>query len=312
MSERGTSNDGLNIHKKEASGVIPIISRISNIYARVSRIYPDKPWLKVVARIKELQRRYPSRAGQAEVDSWLAFALMRCELHEYEVSPSYEWKSFAQVMLHVERVVELLEALRDGGEGPAGLEGRFRGAFKNSADSRALRFEVYMAQLLAVRGCKVIWPPENKGEETFDLLVQPPAGLPEFELECKSLAVDKGLLASMADGQRLMGACLHIENAHQYFDAQPGMASILSINLYGKIPGEEAKLEILAAQILSALKDGNWNANPEIFTVQHDLRPITIDPHDPDSCFLATETLLSHALLVTTGNLNVNSQSLYP
>ncbi|MEN1833875.1 hypothetical protein AAIM60_13375 [Pseudomonas lijiangensis] len=279
--------------------MIPIISRISNIYARVSRIYPDKPWLKVVARIKELQRRYPSRAEQAEVDSWLAFALMRCELHEYEVSPGYEWKNFAQAMLHVERIVDLLEAIRDGGEGPTGLEARFRGAFKNSADSRALRFEVYMAQLLATLGCKVIWPPEHKGEETFDLLVQPPAGLPEFELECKSLAVDKGLLASMSDGQRLMGACLHIANAHQYFDAQPGMASILSVNLYGKIPGEEVKLESLAEQILDALKDGHWNANPGVFTVQHDLRPLTIDPHDPDGCFLASETLEGGTLALT-------------
>lgn len=277
----------------------PIISRISNIYARVSKIYPDKPWLKVVARIKELQRRYPSRAGQAEVDSWLAFALMRCELNEYEVSPGYEWKNFAQAMLHVERIVDLLEAIRDGREGPAGLEGRFRGAFRNSADSRALRFEVYMAQVLAARGCKVIWPPEHKGEETFDLLVQPPAGLPEFELECKSLAVDKGLLAGMSDGQRLMGACLHLADAHQYFNAQPGMASILSVNLYGKIPVDEVKLESLAQQILDALKSGQWDANPDVFTLQHDIRPLTIDPHDPDGCFLAAETIEGGMLALT-------------
>lgn len=288
---------------REMLGVTPIISRISNIYARISRIYPDKPWLQVVDRIKELQQRYPSRAGQAEVDSWLAFALMRCERHEYEVSASFEWRNFAQAMLHIERVADLLEAVRDGGEGPAGLEGRFRGALRNSADARALRFEVYMAQILASRGCKVTWPAEHKGEETFDLLVQPPAGLPEFELECKSLAVDKGLLAGMADGQRLMGACLHLASVDKYFDAQPGMASILSVNLYGSIPVDEAKLEGLAQQILDALKDGQWNATNEVFTLQHDLRPLTADPHDPDSCFLASETIGGGTLaLVVNGS----------
>jgi hypothetical protein len=207
-------------------------------------------------------------------------------------------------MLHVERVARHCESVRNGLEGPRELERRFRGSMKNPEDGRAIRFELYMAELLTTRGCKITWPKENEGEETFDLLVQPPNGLPEFELECKSFGGDKGVSIELSDGQRLLEACLHLTRVHDLIPSHPRQASILTVNVSGEIPRDEKSLERLAREVISAVKEEEQQATtPSIFTIRQDVCPLIGDPNDSDSCYAAADQLPGAMLgFVATGS----------
>lgn len=52
-------------------------SLLPGIYNRISTIFPDKPWLEIVDKIQQTRRAFPMRAGQVEVDNWLAFGEKR-------------------------------------------------------------------------------------------------------------------------------------------------------------------------------------------------------------------------------------------
>lgn len=281
----------------------PIASRLKEIYCRISGIYPDKPWLDTVDKIRGQEKAYPMRAGQAEVDNWIAFALTRFERELYNINSGYEWKALAETMLHVERVARHCESVRNGLEGPRELEKRFRGSMRNPDDGRAIRFELYMADVLASRGCKIAWPKENAGKETFDLLVQPPNGLPEFELECKSFGGSKGASIELSDGQRLLEACLNLTKIHELIPSHPGLASILTIDVYDTIPKDEKSLQHMARNVVSTIKGEQPTITPHTFKIRQDVRPLIGDPGDPDSCHAAADQLPGAMLgFVATGS----------
>jgi len=70
------------------------------------------------------------------------------------------------------------------------LRRRIHGALKNPADMRGLQLELAAATHFVRRGKRVSWP-ETTGIGTFDLLVEGD-DQPPLEVECKSVADDKG------------------------------------------------------------------------------------------------------------------------
>ncbi|WJV24004.1 MULTISPECIES: hypothetical protein [Pseudomonas] len=281
----------------------PISSRLKDIYRAITNIYPDKPWLDAVDKIQEMRSAFPMRVGQAEVDNWIIFSLTKFERGLYKVDSTYEWKALAEAMLHVERVARHCESVQNGLKGPRELEQRFRGSMKNPDDGRAIRFELYMAELLALRGCKIEWPQESAGEETFDLLVQPTNGLPEFELECKSFGGAKGASVEISDGQRLLEACMNLTKIHELIPSHPKLASILTVDVSGAIPKDEKSLKLMAGEIISCIKGGNPTKVPPAFRIRKDVRPLIGNPDDPDSCHAAANQLPGSMLgFVATGS----------
>lgn len=270
--------------------LIPIASRLPGIYSRISTIFPDQPWIEIVEKIEQTRRAFPMRVGQAEVDNWLAFGLTRWERQRNQVSTSCEWKTLVEAMMLADRVSDLCKAVREGRDGPRDLEQRFLGAIRNPADARAIHFELYMAKLLEARNCKIAWPVESSGKETFDLLVQPPKDLPEFELECKSFSGDKGVLVGLSDGQRLLEACLRTADVNQCFPSHPGIASVMTVNVTDEIPTDERKLASLATDIITTLK-GEKRDKSAIFEIVHTYCPIIGNPDDTDACFNAAARL---------------------
>ena len=89
-----------------------------------------------------------------------------------------------------------------------------------------------MTEAMIQRNYKVIWPEETKGLETFDLLIRPQNGLPEFELECKSFAVDKGGSVKLADAHKLIGGIIeHLPSVIDLIPADNRKTNILTIGM---------------------------------------------------------------------------------
>ncbi|MGI3428616.1 hypothetical protein [Providencia stuartii] len=273
--------------------LIPMIEQIPFFYKRITKIYPDKPWVEMVEKIEQTRNKFPHRVGQAELDNWFSFALTRWEYNQIELFEGSNWINLVGAMNLANRVSTLCESVQIGGKGPQELVERFRGAIQNPSDLRAIRFELYIAELLKTRGCIINWPLENKGDETFDLLVQPPNDLPEFELECKSFAGDKGASVTLADGQRLLEACIKLEKVEELFKlfpVQTGTASILSVKLHKELPRDEDKLTILAKSVLSVIK-GEDEIEHVSFEIEHSYVEIRGNIDDQDACFNASLNL---------------------
>ncbi len=271
--------------------LIPTALQLPGMYERISRIFPDKPWLKVVRKYEEAQRAFSLRTGQLEVENWFAFALTRWDRQEHIVDSGVDWATIVEAILLANRIAAWCEALRGGLPGPRGLERRFQGALKNPADLRALHFELHVAEILLTKQCKIHWQEGASDDGTFDLLVTPPKGLPTFELECKSFAGDKGARATLYDGQRLLEVCMKSADMFSYIPARPGEANILSINVSGPIPTNERNLASLAGQIVGILESQPNAALEGVEIVRSSIPVPPQDSADQDTCFNAASSL---------------------
>jgi hypothetical protein len=280
-----------------------IENNIPSIYDRLQTIFPTRPWFKAVEDIESLRAQFFARGGQEELDNPIAFGLTLWGRHKYLVGSPYAWDLVIEAMFFAERVVKIFESIRNGQDGPTGIERRFIGALKNSADMRALRFELYMAEAMIQRNCKVIWPEETKGLETFDLLIRPQNGLPEFELECKSFAVDKGVSVKLADAHKLIGGIIeHSPSVIELIPADNSKISILTIGMKNIIPTKLKELKDLVENIFAAIQSRKFESQNE-FTISHDFLPIKGDIEDPDICFNAANSLPgAMAAFVVHGN----------
>ncbi|MDM4209667.1 hypothetical protein [Klebsiella spallanzanii] len=270
--------------------LIPMIDLIPCFYERITNLYPDKPWIEMVEKIEQTRHAFPHRVGQAMIDNWFSFALTRWDRKQIQLFEGNDWADLVGAMSLAKRVSALCESIQNGGEGPRELHNRFRGAIQNPSDLRAIHFELFVVERLKLSGCRIHWPVENKGEETFDLLVKPSNDLPEFELECKSFAGDKGASATLEDGQRLLEACiktLGVDGLFKLFPAQPGVASIMSIKLEKEIPRDERKLTAFANSVLSVIKCEYGDENYS-FKIEHSYCEISGNTDDPDACFNAS------------------------
>jgi hypothetical protein len=262
-----------------------------DIYNRLVTLFPLKPWLKVVQDIRILSNQFAGRGGQEELDNSVAFGLTFWDRHNYAISAGYEWNTMYQAMLFVRRVVELCEAVDRGEPGPRELKNRFEGAFKLASGMRALQYELYMADVLISRGCSIEWPEENKGEETFDLLVYPPEELPPFELECKSFAGDKGFTVRLADAHRLIGALLEKISLERLLTAKEGFASILTITLTEPVPKDDKSFKAFVVHLVAEIETKGNNLDSVGFSVVEEFCPLVGDTADEDVCYNAAQTL---------------------
>lgn len=268
----------------------PYINRIPIIYDRLSKIYPDKPWLQAFDRIQQKHKAFPFQVGREQFDNCLVTCLTSWERQPYKILDGFEWEQLVSVMMLADNVGELCQSVREGKGGPIGLESRFRGAIKNPADARAIQFELSLATYFNRIGCQITWPDESKGDETFDLLIKPQKGFPEFELECKSFSGEKGSPVTMQDGFALAEACIKANIFEVPSRPPTGYAAILTVLINQKLNTDNMAIELLAAEIVANFNEVSKSS--DVFEIRYDCVEVLGDPENPDSCLEAAEGLL--------------------
>lgn len=166
---------------------------IPNIYRRFAEIVGDSHWTKCVSQCKEAIRGNDFLREYMEQEYEIAYQLSRLgdligrygalPIDQYEQRSLYPASSFATQILSLMDASTKVEAEK--------LRRRVHGALKNPADMRGLRLELSAATHFVRRGKQISWP-ETTGEGTFDILVSAPPTYPPLEVECKSIADDKG------------------------------------------------------------------------------------------------------------------------
>jgi hypothetical protein len=163
---------------------------IADIYARFARIVGVAHWKKRVAKCKEAIKGNEFLREYLLEENAIAFQLAHlddivtrhCGITAEALRPVYPAAAFAAQVLSLMDASPQQETDR--------LCARVRGAFKNPPDMRGLRLELVAATHFLRRGKRISWP-EMKGAGTFDLLVEG-GDAPPLEVECKSIADDKG------------------------------------------------------------------------------------------------------------------------
>lgn len=165
---------------------------IADTYRRFASTIGDAHWKKCVNQCKQAIKGNEFLREHFEYEHAIAYQLNRLgemierygtvPLEHKDLNNLYPASSFAAQVL----------SLMDAGskENAEKLRRRVHGAFKKPADIRGLRLELAAATHFARRGKRVSWP-ETTGIGTFDLLVEED-NHPPLEVECKSIANDKG------------------------------------------------------------------------------------------------------------------------
>lgn len=267
-----------------------IFFEFGGIYQRLVRVFPNKPWLRAVADTEALVQQFPGRGIQEQLEQEVAFGLAFWERNGYLTPEGYQWRVLYHAMYFSRRLVDLIEAGEANG-GRVGLRERFMGALKLPSDMRALQFELYIANQLEMRGCRIEWPDECAGEETFDLLVHPPEGGPTFELECKSFAGDKGGVVHLKEAHRLLGALASSTKLGPLLPCRDGYASILTIRIAERLPSRDGQFKTLVNNLVEIIERGGGESKCKGVSVAVEFAPLVGDLDDMDVCFNAASRL---------------------
>lgn len=241
-----------------------------DVYNRLLLVFPDKPWKAIVRGIEQNRAQEPFRAVVNERDQVIPCGLTAWEKYGFCPPTPEVGKTINEAMLTAVQVVHLCEQMATSGSGPKGLPNRFRGALKTPADMRALKFELHMALVLYRGGCRIEWPEEKPLSKICDLLVTPP-NLPTFELECKSFAASKGIVAPddrvswlyQLAAARLMGVLPGVA----------GMISVLTISVASPLPAKKTELERFVDCLLIEVT-ARSSGRIGLFDLKYDIIPL--------------------------------------
>lgn len=220
------------------------------VYDNLVDLFPDKPWLKATSQLQMQLRANPLTVESIESAFMIAYGLSHFERGGMSLSGSGGWPSVQLAMGFAAQICDLVSKAQDE-MGRKAYLGRVSGAFANSIDMRALRFEHLTAMTLHKRGAQIEWPDENYGDETFDILASS-EGLSAFEVECKSCAADKGRSITESEASEFlyrMGRGL--TDAHG-----PKELMALKIRVPKRLPTSHKALDALVAEVMSAIRDG--------------------------------------------------------
>lgn len=222
-------------------------------YDRLVKLFPERPWLKRVDLLRHQITGNPLQADVIRRDNCISYGLASWEQYRFDVPNDVEWEDVLTAMAFVAQVLELCDIANTDSNCMRAFSGRVHGAFREPAEMRAMQFELHVAVALHRRGCKITWTDESSGTETYDMLVQP-VGMPEFELECKSFAIDKGQVNPHSAVTSLLDKLL--PRIEQGLPVKPKMLTVLDVELFDKIPVNHTVLDSTAQRIAEAIWSG--------------------------------------------------------
>lgn len=244
------------------------------LYDQPVEIFPEKPWLKVSGDYRQLERQFPLRGTQRELENSITLGLTYWEKFKYQPPTQLEWNAVKDALEMTATVLALNKKISNGEHGPRDIIARFRSGFTKPDNMRALQFELSMAHQLSKSGCAIFWPDESKGNETYDMFVTPPNSFKPFELECKSFSSDKGSTVTLETAASIAGACMH--GGLNQFTASPNKTTVISITIKRTPPKKKEEFE----QMIKELGE-NFKLRTES---DNDVLVLAYDVMDTDGC----------------------------
>lgn len=222
-------------------------------YDRLVKLFPDRPWLRRVELLRHQVKDNPLLGSHLRRENSIAYGLAGWEEFKLALPNEEAWAETLSAIAFAAQVVELCEGAQAGGKGERNLPRRVHGALRNPSDMRALLFELHLAVALHRRGCKITWTDESRGKETFDMLVEA-QGMPAFELECKSFAMDKGEAIPHGAALALLDKVLPL--IHSWWPLLSQSLIAVTIDMQSEIPTDAALLKQRAQEVADVIGMG--------------------------------------------------------
>lgn len=222
-----------------------------SVYARFTDLFQGhKPWLKTVAKQMLQIKANPYSQPQIKREYRVAYGLAAFDSGGLEAVDPAEWANVQHAMSFAAQVCEILDQVPDEVAKQSYI-GRIRGAFKNPAEMRAIRFEHLTALALHRQGGQIEWPEITNGQERFDILVTDGEGN-TVEVECKSCSPDKGRAITEHEASQFFHKLLEkLETIIKH-----GEVMMIKIRVPKRLPTSDTDLSIFAGEILHAIENG--------------------------------------------------------
>ncbi|WP_277590568.1 hypothetical protein [Pseudomonas chlororaphis] len=221
------------------------------IYEKFSALIGENVWKRRALEIKSAIKgnRYSEFYLTSENEVALAFNRLREVISKYGALPiSMLEPGDYPILAFADSVLLMVESCDK--EMGRRLVQRVRGSFKNPADLRALRLELFIAAHCAHKGYEVVWP-EMTDIGTFDILV-PGVGSNGLEIECKSISEDKGRKVhgwDAIDFLNCLGKKLNIESSVPV----NGIGLAVTVTVPDRLPSTSRLKVELAQEVLKAV-----------------------------------------------------------
>lgn len=254
---------------------------LDHLFRRFQKIIGESNWRQRVKKIDQEILGNKFLRHHLLKENEIAYAIDRCSELErqygglpvgrMDMTPLYPALAFASHCLSMLEQMNAVDRTR--------ATGRIRGAFRNPEDMRALQLEFTVGLHFAKRGHRLIWPEQEPGGDTYDLLVEDlgPVGL---EVECKAASEQKGMRISTRqalDFWHLMRRDL--------FAATRGLRGGLSIviTLPDKLPTMHAERKELSELVARAILSGRTHTFPQAAISIHDFDARLLQGVDSDT-----------------------------
>lgn len=230
------------------------------VYQKLLAIFPEKPWNQAIASVNKLS---PAPVFKT-AEHYISYGLFLWgEATYFRNKDTYEVLAMHEALYCCHRALKFCEQ-QDKTEQEKFIA-RFKGAFKNVEDMRALMFEVFMFDFLSSRGSSVISKDNDNTNDTYDYLLK--KGDNQLQLECKSLAYDKGLTMTPAKAQEL--ALGLIGSKLQVTDEPHGTISILSVNIQSQKFLDNNSIAEMVKEISLSIQVGEYSKDEYEITLDN-------------------------------------------
>lgn len=232
------------------------------IHEHLVKTLPDKPWKKAYSNLIS--------GGKPPSLPKLMSNQLVYGLHLYETKPlflkdDYEKRLVAESMSTCNAFLTIYHSLAEDNRNK--LLKRFKAAFFQPNDMRAIYYELFMCFYLISQGHDVEVKDGDTSGDTYDYLVKTKTD--EFiQVECKSFAYDKGLYVSGEDAIELHSDIL--SQSHELESGINNQFDIYTIELEQAIPKNNKTRNQLLTDIICLLKNPNALTESKI-KVRHEI-----------------------------------------
>lgn len=216
---------------------------IHEYYKKLVSVFPDKPWSGVVFG----RRRLANPISSTEF-------MMIFYLHLYRgpcIWPlgELEEKNIKLAILLQNNILNMMESLQ--GSDRERLKSRWRAAFQQESDMRALMFEASVYDTFIRGNLKVALGEHGREDGTYDFLVS--EGGREWAVECKSFSFFKALNVSQNDAKQILEGPL---SELKLNTAPKNQLVVIDLKISQDISRGEYDIESLSKEIKETIEDG--------------------------------------------------------
>ncbi|EGQ8410692.1 hypothetical protein GTP43_10230 [Vibrio cholerae] len=221
-------------------------------YQKLVKIFPDKPWNLSISKLNKTKS-----ATIIELSEYyIAYGVALWGEGKYFNEPNeYDVMAMNEALFYCGKIMEYADSLEEVNKDK--LLARFKAAFGQPNDMRALVFEVFMYYSLGSFGYVVEPKDDDAMGETYDYLVN--NGNKEIQVECKSFSYDKGLILSGEDAYEL--ALNLLSEKLTLTNESERNISVLTVELTSESLMYINKKKVLARKIVDSLNAGEYSTN---------------------------------------------------